>query len=588
MMNQINDNALFDRILKDELITPYFQPIYDLTDGTVHGYEALSRGPKNSALFSPIPLFDLAQQEGKLHQLELLCRKKALSKFSKLALEGKLFLNISASLFSSPEHQSEMSLLELDQLGIDKNQIVIELSEQHPYEYTDLTHSRIKGYRDIGFQIAIDDLGVGYSGLQLWSELQPNIVKIDRHFIQNIDTDKIKQEFIRAMICIAERTNCTVIAEGIETKQELAFLIKMGVTLGQGYFLGHPTDSPKFATNPDLAKQTKKPSQFNEENSESVQSLCRPTPYLHENSVLDDASKHFKKHKELTVIPILDHQHCPIGVIRRHQLHEIFSTPYGRALYEQKPVTQLLTSNVLVVESSISLATVSTLITDQEADVLNNEIIIVRNGKYSGTGHLKDLLKRITELKIQNATYSNPLTLLPGNVPIHKEVSRRLLADKDFHVAYFDLNDFKPFNDFFGYAKGDAVIQLVGSLIKDFVSPENNFIGHIGGDDFVVIFGDTDWKPQCEAILSAFAQEISDFYSPETLQEGGVWTKNREGEMRFHAILSLAIGVIKTSARQCSNHHQVAEMAAHAKKSAKEYEGNYVHLLPSNFLEIAE
>lgn len=588
MMNQINDKLLFDQILKDELITPYFQPIYHLADGTIHGYEALSRGPKNSTLFTPDSLFDLAIQEGQLHQLERLCQRKALSKFSKLALKGKLFINVSASLFASSEHQSEMTSSTLSQLGIDNSQLVIELSEQHPYECSDLTKNRVTEYQEMGMQIAIDDLGVGYSGLQIWSELQPNIVKIDRHFIQNIDTDKIKQEFIRAIITIAERTNCTVIAEGIETKKELAFLRKMGVTLGQGYFLGHPTDTPNFSTNTYLAKQAEESSQAKKDSSESVQALCRATPYLNESHVLDDASKLFKKYKEMTAIPILDHQHCPIGVIRRHQLHEIFSTPYGRALYEQKPVTQLLTTEVLVVENSVSLAEVSTLITDQEEDTLNNEILIVRNGKYSGTGHLKDLLKRITELKIQDATYSNPLTLLPGNVPIHKEVSRRLLADEDFHVAYFDLNDFKPFNDFFGYSKGDAVIQLVGSLIKDFVSPENNFIGHIGGDDFVVIFGDHDWKSQCESILSAFAHEISDYYSPETLKEGGVWTKNREGEMRFHAILSLAIGVIKTSAKQCNNHHQVAEMAAHAKKSAKAFKGNYVHLLPSHLPETAK
>jgi diguanylate cyclase (GGDEF)-like protein len=587
-MSPINDNALLNKILTDELITPYFQPIYDLTDGEIYGHEALSRGPKNSSLFSPDPLFALAQKEQKLHKLELLCREKALSKFSKLALKGRLFLNVSASLLASPDHQSGMTLSILNGLGLDQKDIVIELSEQHPYDHNGLPRSSVDHYRKMGFQVAIDDLGVGYSGLQLWSELQPNIVKIDKHFIHNIDTNEIKQEFVRSILTIAERINCMIIAEGIETKQELDQLIELGVKLGQGYFLGRPTDTPAFSTNHYLLKQAKRRSQLHVDDSESVQTLCRPTPFLDKNSLLDDASKRFKQHKDLAAIPVLDHNSAPIGVIRRHQLHELFSTPYGRALYEHKPVTHLLSNDVLIVENNVSLASVSTLMTDQEADTLNNEIIVVRDGKYMGTGHLRDLLKRITELKIQNATYSNPLTLLPGNVPIHREVSRRLLAGQDFYVAYFDLNDFKPFNDFFGYSKGDAVIQLVGSLIKDFVSPDNNFIGHIGGDDFVVIFGDEDWKPQCEAILNAFSQEISDFYSTETLQDGGVWTKNREGEMRFHSILSLAIGVVKTNAGQCNNHHQVAEMAAQAKKSAKEYEGNYVLLFPNINHEITE
>lgn len=579
-MTHTDEKILFNKILENRLITPYFQPIYDLNNGEIYGHEALSRGPKNSMLFSPDPLFTLAQQEGKLHKLELLCREKALSKFAKLALKGRLFLNVSASLLASPDHQKGMTLSILNELGLNQKDIVIELSEQHPYDHNGLPRSSVDHYRKMGFQVAIDDLGVGYSGLQLWSELQPDIVKIDKHFIKNIDKDEIKREFVRSILTIAQRLNCLLIAEGIETQQELDQLIEIGVTFGQGYFLGRPTDNPAFTTHPYLVKQAQRRSQFQIDHSETVQTLCRTTPYLDKTSILGEASKCFKKHKDLVAITILNDNHTPIGVVRRHQLHELFSTPYGRALYEHKPVTHLLTSDVLIVESNVSLSSVSTLMTNQEADTLNNEIIVVRNGTFIGTGHLRDLLKRITELKIQNATYSNPLTLLPGNVPIHREVSRRLIAEDSFHVAYFDLNDFKPFNDFFGYSKGDAVIQLVGTLIKDIVLPDNNFIGHIGGDDFVVIFGDSNWQQQCETILTMFTNKIRDFYSEDILNEGGVWTKNRQGTTLFHPILSLAIGVVKPNVKQCNNHHQVAEMAAQAKKSAKQKGGNHLYLQP--------
>ncbi|TPE46876.1 GGDEF domain-containing protein [Maribrevibacterium harenarium] len=221
-----------------------------------------------------------------------------------------------------------------------------------------------------------------------------------------------------------------------------------------------------------------------------------------------------------------------------------------------------------------------TLLTEQDSDVVNNDILIVRGGYYLGTGHLKDLLKRITELKIQNATYSNPLTLLPGNVPIHREVDRRLSNGDDFFVAYFDLNDFKPFNDYFGYAKGDTVIQMLGSIIKEEVTGDNNFIGHIGGDDFVVVFGDQDWQQQCERILNSFNNNVLELYDENTRREGGVWTKNREGELRFHPILSLAIGVVNPNPCESDSHHFVAELAAKAKKSAKQKGGNVVYLQP--------
>lgn len=577
-MSKYQDRKQLDEILENKWVTPYFQPIYDLSTGQLHGHEALTRGPQGSSLFTPDALFSLALEEDKLHPLEILCREQALLRFSQLQLPGKLYLNVSASLLCSPDHQKGMTLSLLQELGLSQKDIVIELSEQHPYEDHGLPNNSVEHYRNMGFQVAIDDLGAGYSGLQRWSTLRPDIVKIDMHFVKGIDKDDIKREFVRSILAIAKKLKCLVIAEGIETQSELDQLIDIGIDYGQGYFLGRPTDTPNFTHNHYLAAQSKRRSYLQSDQAESVQSLCRKTPHLELDSELIEAAKHFKKSPKLFAIPVLK-EGKPLGVIRRHQLHELFSTPYGRSLYENKPVTNLLSEDILVVEASTSLSNVSTLVTNQEADSLNHEFIVVSQGRYIGTGHLRDLLKRITELKIQNATYSNPLTLLPGNVPIHRNVNQRLAAQQVFHVAYFDLNDFKPFNDFFGYSKGDLVIQLLGNLIKRFITLENNFIGHIGGDDFVVIFESQDWRQQCQNILDAFANEIRAFYPQKDLEQGGVWSKNRAGELVFHPILSLAIGVVCPDPTTCKSHHEVAEMAALAKKAAKHEGGNHISLI---------
>ncbi|MBJ7555785.1 GGDEF domain-containing protein [Marinomonas spartinae] len=578
-MSQIDELQLLNKIIQNGLITPVFQPIYDLSNGAIYGHEALSRGPKNSALFNPDALFSLATKKGLLHELELLCRERALSRFAKLELEGRLFLNVSASLLSSPLHQKGMTLEILNNLGLDQKRIVIELSEQHQYDHNGLSRISVKHYRDMGFHVAIDDLGVGYSGLRLWSELQPEIVKIDKHFIHNIDKDEIKREFVRSILSISQRLKCILIAEGIETQQELDQLIDLGIEFGQGYFLGHPTDKPAFSTHPYLKKQAQRRAVFEVDHSETVRSLSRVTPTVQIDSHLDEVSNLFKENQDVHSIPVLKDEK-PVGVIRRHQLHELFSTPYGRALYEHKSAALLLSEDIIVVESNVSLSTVSTLVTNQEADTLNNEIVIVHNGKFLGTGSLRDLLRRITELKIQNATYSNPLTLLPGNVPINQEVMRRLSNRENFHVAYFDLNDFKPFNDYFGYSMGDEVIQLVSNLIKNIIEPTRNFIGHVGGDDFIVIFSDDHWQEQCQAVLDQFAHQVRQFYTQETLQAGGVWGSNRQGEKVFHPVLSLSVGVVDLRADQGLNHHQVAELAALAKKSAKQQGGNHLYIQP--------
>lgn len=577
LLNKNND--LLDNILSNGLITSVYQPIFDLISGQTYGHEALSRGPKETPLFSADALFSLATQEGRLHELELLCRERSLIRFAELSLSGRLFLNVSASLLGSPDHQKGMTLNILNHLGLDQKNIIIELSEQHPHDNNGFSIRCVEYYRKMGFQVAIDDLGVGYSGLRLWSELQPEIVKIDKHFIHDIDKDDIKREFVRSIISIAQRLDCKLIAEGIETAQELEQLIEMGVTLGQGFFLGKPTENPQPQPHPYLAAQAQRRTRFNIDHAETVQALCRTTPSVHSDSPLNLVSQLFTEHSSLSSIPVLLEEK-PIGVVRRNRLHELFSTTYGRALYENKPASILLNNDILIVESSVSLAYVSALLTNQEADILSNDIIVVRDKKFIGTGQLRDLLKRITELKIQNATYSNPLTLLPGNVPIHKEVSLRLAAKEDFYVAYFDLNDFKPFNDCFGYSKGDAIIQLVGNLIKEIVTPDNNFIGHIGGDDFVVIFGDANWQQQCQRILDDFAKAVRYFYTEKVLADGGVWTQCRQGNTVFHAILSLAIGVVKPNPEKSDNPHHIAELAAQAKKSAKQKGGNTIYFQP--------
>lgn len=571
------DILALNRILDLGEITPYFQPIYDLISGDVYGHEALARGPQDSLLHRPDQLFQTAIACDKLHPLELLCREKSLAQFSELSLPGKLFLNVSASLLGSPDHQNGMTLSMLEKLNISRERIVIELSEQHPFDHHGLSRSAVEHYRRMGFRIAIDDLGVGYSGLRLWSELQPEYVKIDKHFIQNVDQDSVKREFVRSIITIANSLQCDIIAEGIETQSELDQLLELGITKGQGFLLGRPTPTPHIFHSTYLEENARLVQEkFRLGDEETVHSLSRQVPTVNEDSLLKEISQMFRRDPELIAVPVL-RSGIPLGVIRRNHLLELFSAQYGRALYEHKTAVHLLSTDVPIVETWVSLAKVSNQLTNQESQ-LNNEIIVVQDGFYVGMGSLKDLLKRITELKIQNATYSNPLTLLPGNVPIHRELERRIKQKTPFHVAYFDLNDFKPFNDYFGYAKGDQVIQLVGRLIKQYLTHSEHFIGHIGGDDFVVLFGNTDWQSGCQKVLNAFAEQVLPYYSDAEQKAGGIHAPNRKNEVLFHPILSLAIGVLSPVPAHCSSHHDIAELAAHAKKEAKRQGGNCLYI----------
>ncbi len=186
----------FFEILQHSRVSALYQPIVDFKKQNIFGYESLIRGPSDSPLHNPVMLFDAARREGRLTDLDLLCRKTGIRGFKERRLGGKLFLNATPQGLLEPQHRSGLTLEFLHEIGLTPENVVIEITEQYPLtDFTFMDHA-LEHYREMGFEIAIDDLGAGYSGLRRWSELRPEYVKIDRHFIQNIHEDAIKQSFV--------------------------------------------------------------------------------------------------------------------------------------------------------------------------------------------------------------------------------------------------------------------------------------------------------------------------------------------------------------------------------------------------------
>ena len=231
-------------ILKYRVLQTLFQPVLDSHGGHVFGYEALVRGPSNSPLHAPLPLIRAAAKAGRLFELDLVCRELAIRRFRELELPGKLFLNVSPLSLMEPTFKPGETLRLLTEVGLSPRQVIIELTEQQPLEDYAVLKGAVAHYTEAGFQIAIDDLGAGYAGLRLWSELRPAFVKIDHHFIENIGGDAVKREFVRSIHEMATRLGCRVVAEGIETEDDYRTVQELGVKLHQGYHLGRPLATP--------------------------------------------------------------------------------------------------------------------------------------------------------------------------------------------------------------------------------------------------------------------------------------------------------------------------------------------------------
>jgi diguanylate cyclase (GGDEF)-like protein len=558
-----------------------FQPIVCLSERRILGYEALSRGPSNSPLHSPINLFAVARHAGRLTELEIACRESACRRFSQQKLDGKLFLNVSPESLLEPQYQSGQTIKLLHNLGIPASQVVIELTEQTPTDDFQLLYNALHHYRDMGFSIALDDLGAGYSSLRLWSELRPDYVKIDRHFIDGIHLDPVKREFVGSILQIAKASRAQVIAEGIELAEELVVLTEMGVDLVQGYLICRPQEHPPRDAGQLLPGPVPSTLPVLAEEVSDLGALLIEQPAVTGNTATPLVLEAFRRQANLNSLAVLDEQERPCGIVHRHSLSDALLKPFATDLFARKPISRLMSDDFLAVELTQSLQTVSRLLTSRARQRIEEDFIITHQGRYIGLGRVIDVLKLITEQKIQQARYANPLTLLPGNVPIQQCLTRLLQQQRQAVICYVDIDSFKPFNDIYGYARGDEVLLCLAQCLNERVDPIRDFVGHIGGDDFMLVLGSQDWQQRLNVLLEEFARQCRRFYRAEHLEAGCFIAHNRLGQRQEFPLLSLSIGVVQLRPEACAqlDADQLADLASQAKHHAKEVAGASVYLI---------
>ena len=559
-------------IMHDRALTALFQPIVDLDSGAIAAYEGLIRGPSNSPLHSPVQLFRAAAMCNRAVEVEHLCRRVTLESFARLGLPGDLFLNVSPDCLLRPEARYGETLAATRELGIDPQRVVIELTEQQPtYDY-DLLRDAVRHYRAMGFRIAIDDLGEGFSSLRLWSELRPEFVKIDMHFIQGCDSDPVKMQFLRSIQEIARNSGSRVIAEGIETAGELKCVRNIGIARGQGYYFARPLASPPLAiTGEAAAGLVRRAATFGQvPTAASVMRTVEPIP---STALIEQAYAIFESQPDLHSLPVVD-DGVPRGIIGRYALIDRLARPFQRELFGRKPCHALMNPSPQLVEANTSLLEVGRLIAETSIHNVADGFIVVDNGLYRGLGSSLDLMREITRLQIMAARHANPLTGLPGNDPLNGTIADWLEHNETFHAAYCDLDHFKPYNDIYGYARGDDAIRLLAQTLREHVDADRDYVGHIGGDDFMVLFRSVDWELRCRRILEKFNAAIAGLFTTDDLARGGYLAEDRKGERVFVPLVSLSIGAVQADPGRFATHHQISSAAVVAKKEAKKIAGN--------------
>jgi EAL domain-containing protein (putative c-di-GMP-specific phosphodiesterase class I)/GGDEF domain-containing protein len=228
------------RILAARDVLIRYQPIVRLDDGLIHGFEALSSGPPGDIFENPEMLFAFAEETEQIVELERLCRLQAIRGAVRLATPQKLFLNCSAHGFVDPELVSAKIVEEVQKAGRDPRDVVFEVTERVAITEWKEFRSILAALRRIGFSIAIDDMGAGYSSLQAVAEVEPDYLKFDISLVRDIHLSPIKRNLLEMLVTLADKIHARVIAEGVESEPEFHALRAMGVPFAQGFYFAAP------------------------------------------------------------------------------------------------------------------------------------------------------------------------------------------------------------------------------------------------------------------------------------------------------------------------------------------------------------
>ncbi len=237
-------------MLAQSLFTSHFQPIVSIQDTSeIYGYESLLRGLDNQGnLVMPGPIFAQAAAAGLLPQVDRAARLSAIAQASQHQLTQRIFINFTPTALYDPVSCLRSTVAAIDQAGIRHEQVVFEVVESDNPQ--DLEHLKtvLKYYRQAGFAVALDDLGSGYSGLNLLHQLRPDFIKLDMELIRNVHQDSYKASITEKLLEIAQKLDVQTVAEGIECIEELHWLQQRGATFAQGYLIGKPSAKPVATT----------------------------------------------------------------------------------------------------------------------------------------------------------------------------------------------------------------------------------------------------------------------------------------------------------------------------------------------------
>lgn len=569
-----------------------FLPTVSPQSGELFGVEALLRGFEKSGFTSLEDMFDEAYRDGVLYDVDLELRKLAFTKFTELqqqlakdeseaaAASLKLFYNLDTRILEMLDYSPGNTRQLLKEYNISPQNIYFDISERYKFSTYASTKNILNTYKLQGFKVALDDFGSGHSGFELLYHSEPDAVKIDKFLVRNIKQYSKNRLFCTEIIKLAHIRGAIVIAEGIETKEEFYTLKELGCDLMQGFFIQKPSKNKDIKLSVPMIKELAEEDKRSGESDVShiLNQLLWLDTVLNTEPINSVVEK-FQKDERVTMFPIVDADLRPLGLVTEKSLRRYIYSQYGLQIIQNQHTGKYATP--------CPIADITTPLEDildmfAHHDELEG-VIITKAFRYKGFLTAKSLINALNEKNLKVARDQNPLTKLPGNAII-SEFIQKATSDTsgEYLLAYLDLDNFKPFNDKFGFRQGDRAIMLFADTMKEETAKFKPFLGHIGGDDFFIGYKAEDdssiseFEETLKAALKKYAQNAESFYSKDDRKAGFITAKDRFGIMRDFDLLSascaaIVVGKDKKGITVDDIIYATAELKKSAKSSTEKY-----------------
>lgn len=548
-----------------------FQPVVNIHSGRCTGYEVLIDGVDPAQYTGTQAFLTAMHDQGRLAEVELEVRRLAAAKAAALPHIGErtLFFNLDCRAAASWAAISDLTATLFRPIAA---QTVCDLAnvpdDGLPSAWTALL-------RRNGGLLAVDRLGDCARGLHLLHRADPDYLKIGRSLIERIDQDPRKRVVVAQLVGMAHTLGLQVVAVGVENSRECMVCRELGCDLVQGYFLQPPTAEPEqiadhFPQMENLLNTDRRRRQIDQrwiaQQLELVPAIRIDTPM---NKVFD----RFARNPNESFLPVVDHAGQPLGILRERDMKNYAYSAFGKDLISNKalgrsprdflvrcPITDIGTplDQMMAIYSAID-ATEGLLVTEQMV--------------YRGFLSARSIIRAMHEKTLARARDENPLTKLPGNAVITEYVGARIASAEESVLAYIDFDNFKPFNDTYGFRQGDRAILLFAELLRKGANPQSWFLGHIGGDDFFLGLsdcGEPEGRRTVAGLIRQFASDAESFYDADTRARGFITAQDRDGTPKQFPLLSASAVLLHLPVGAKSGSvDDISSLIAGKKKAAK-------------------